>query len=237
MELEIVCTSLESIAIAEENGATRIELCVNLGCGGLTPTGGFLSEAKKITNLPLLPLIRFREGSFAYSNMEKNVMFDDMRRLIDLGADGLVVGALTGTGNVDFDFVEQSLEIAGTLPLTFHRAFDECMHPEASLRTLKSMGTTRVLTAGCAPTAADGIKNLQTFLKLDDVPTILPGGGIRASVVQELLNAGATELHCAPHISMTTPPNQKLFDGAFGRIDGGEIKAIRKIIDDFMALS
>lgn len=237
MELEIVCTSLESIAIAEENGATRIELCVNLGCGGLTPTGGFLSEAKKTTKLPLFPLIRFREGSFAYSHAEKTIMLDDMRRLIDLGADGLVVGALTSDGNVDFDFVEKSLEIAGPLPLTFHRAFDECAFPEASLRTLKSMGTARVLTAGCAPTAADGIINLQRFLKMESVPLILPGGGIRTSMVQELLNAGATELHCAPHSSVSQPPNQRLFDGAFGRIDGDEIKAIRQIIDDFKALS
>lgn len=237
MELEVVCTSIESVKIAENNGASRLELCVNLGCGGLTPTSGFISEAKKITDLPLLPLIRFREGSFAYSQSEKNIMFDDMRRLLDVGADGLVVGALTAQGFVDFDFVEKSLEIAGNLPLTFHRAFDECIQPEANLKTLKTMGVKRVLTAGCAPTAAEGIESLRRFLTLHDVPIILPGGGIRSGVVEQLLLAGAKELHCAPHVNKTNPPQQRLFDGNFGRIDGEEVMAIRSIMSAFTAKS
>jgi copper homeostasis protein len=230
MELEIVCTSIESVEIATDNGATRIELCMNLSSGGLTPTAGFFALAKKATSLPIFPLIRAREGSFAYSEMEKQVMFDDMKRLLDMGADGLVIGALEPSGGVDFDFAERAMDQCAGVPMTFHRAFDECLYPDETLKTLKKMGFDRVLTAGCAPTAQDGLENLQRFLSLDGVPTILPGGGIRFKTAEALLEMGFRELHAAPQVTISQHPQQQLFASDYQRVDGDEVLRISTLM-------
>ena len=52
--LEACCTSLEEVRLAEAGGASRIELCEDLSCGGITPSTGLLKKVLCGTRLPMI---------------------------------------------------------------------------------------------------------------------------------------------------------------------------------------
>ena len=48
-KLEIACFNLDSALIAQENGADRVELCVEMNLGGITPSLQLIKEASGIS--------------------------------------------------------------------------------------------------------------------------------------------------------------------------------------------
>ena len=61
-QLEIACFSLDAITIAQENGADRIELCLDRAAGGITPPAEMVQVARALTTVALHVMIRPREG-------------------------------------------------------------------------------------------------------------------------------------------------------------------------------
>ena len=64
-----------------------------------------------------------------YSEDELDVMRADIRHARELGAPGIVIGALTANGDVDADSVDYLRAEAGDMAVTFHRAIDVCRIP------------------------------------------------------------------------------------------------------------
>ena len=58
MLVEVCANSLESARNAERAGADRIELCSELGVGGITPSVGLIQLVKKELTSPVQVLIR-----------------------------------------------------------------------------------------------------------------------------------------------------------------------------------
>jgi copper homeostasis protein len=83
------------------------------------------------------------------------------------------------------------------LPLTFHRAFDECPDPGQALETVIALGVTRVLTSGGAATAPQGAATIAKLVRRAAGRIgILAGGGITADNVAELVRtSGVREVH------------------------------------------
>ena len=133
---------------AFNNGANRIELCDNLSEGGTTPSYGTIKTTIENIKLPINVIIRPRGGSFIYNNIEKEIMFEDIKMCKDLGANGLVIGSLTEDKKVDIDFVSKAKELAGELNITFHMAFDEIENKREAIDTLASLKIDRILTKG-----------------------------------------------------------------------------------------
>ncbi len=88
---------------AQAGGADRVELCENLGEGGCTPSQGTLAVARERLRIPLYVLIRPRGGDFCYDEAEREVMLRDIALCVQLGCDGVVIGALDANGEVDRD--------------------------------------------------------------------------------------------------------------------------------------
>ena len=65
-ELEVCIDNLESLHLAIEGGADRIELCSSLALGGLTPSFGFMKKAAKLSSVPVYAMIRPRQGDFIF---------------------------------------------------------------------------------------------------------------------------------------------------------------------------
>jgi len=78
MLVEVCANSLESALNAEKAGADRIELCSELGVGGITPSYGLLKSVKKNISIPVHVLIRPRSGDFTYSDREFDIMKDNI---------------------------------------------------------------------------------------------------------------------------------------------------------------
>lgn len=189
--------TLEAALAAIAAGADRIELCGRLDAGGVTPTVELLAECRARTTRPIFVMIRPREGDFSWNRAEQRAMLGDIARARELGADGIVLGALRRDRSVDEPLVRELVAAAGGLATTFHRAFDDTRDPEAALELLSRLGIGRILTSGQAPTAAEGTLLLRRLIELaDGRVTVVAGGGVSGENVGTILDqTGAREVH------------------------------------------
>ena len=155
-QFEVCANSVESCIQAQAGGADRVELCAGLSIGGITPSYATNKEARKVLDIKLHVIIRPREGDFHYSSLELKIMENDIRLAELVGADGIVIGCLNTDGSIDMEAMKRFKDKAGDMSVTFHRAFDCCKDPEASLDQLISIGVDRVLTSGGAESAFQG---------------------------------------------------------------------------------
>lgn len=177
---EICIDSVQSAINAAEAGAHRVELCDNLFEGGTTPSAGMIRTVKNNAAIKVFVIIRPRGGDFLYSSHEADVMLEDIRIAKDLGADGIVSGALTKEGEIDLIITEKLIKQSGDLPFTFHRAFDMCKDPIKAMNQLIDLGASRILTSGLKQTAEEGLDNLQHLVeKASNRIIIMPGSGIK----------------------------------------------------------
>lgn len=197
--LEVCAADIESAIAASEGGAGRVELCSGLSADGLTPSAALIAAARSLPGLKLHVLIRPREGDFVYSPSEEAVMMADIGLAADLGADGVVIGALTRQGEID---IPLCMRLAGKaasrgLQVTFHRAFDRCIDPYSALEQIIGMGCSRLLTSGQAASAADGVALLAELHKrAAGRIIIMPGAGVNPSNAAKILaETGCTEIH------------------------------------------
>lgn len=195
--LEICAGDLASALAAAQGGAQRIELCSALQLDGLTPSTETIETARRIEGLKLHVLIRPREGDFVYDEAEAKTMLRDIHLTHRLGADGVVIGALTSDGDIDIPLCRRLIDAAQDMQVTFHRAFDHARDPYQALENIIALGCTRILTSGQAPTAEAGIPLLrQLVLQANGRIIIMPGAGITPTNARCILDAtGATEIH------------------------------------------
>jgi copper homeostasis protein len=146
-----------------------------------------------------MAMVRPRPGGFAYTAAEFAVMLRDAELLLAHGADGLVFGCLLPTGEVDINSTRELAALAGGRQTVFHRAFDVAPAPLAALDTLIDLGLTRVLSSGQKASALAGAANLAAYrAHARGRIEILPGGGITAANVQEVLRlTGADQVHAS----------------------------------------
>ncbi|GAL00406.1 cytoplasmic copper homeostasis protein CutC [Nonlabens ulvanivorans] len=158
MLLEICAANYKSAVNAQKAGAHRIELCSELGTGGITPSYGLLKKVMEELTIPVMILIRPRSGNFVYSNADFDIMKRDIALCKELGCAGIVSGVLTTDFKIDIRSTSELIELARPLPFTFHRAFDHIKNPEQAVVDLVNLGAKRILTSGQYSKAIDGIK-------------------------------------------------------------------------------
>src|ERR1700676_4026804 len=145
---------------AARGGARRIELCAELGVGGLTPGEELMRRARELVRVPIFAMIRPRAGDFVYSAGEFEWMRADIELARRAGMDGIVLGILTRERSVDVKRTRELAKFTRPLPVTFHRAFDEVADLDAGLEDVIETGAARVLTSGGAVAAPEGSETL-----------------------------------------------------------------------------
>ena len=195
-KIEICSNSVQSAVNAQTAGADRVELCDNLWESGTTPGPGSLKMARHKLSIGLFVLIRPRGGDFFYSDLELEIMKEDIRAAKNLGADGIVSGVLNENLTIDIDRTVQLVELTHPLPFTFHRAFDVIEDMRSGLNDLINCGATRVLTSGGKTSAIEGSGVISDLVsQAEGRITILPGGGITAENIRDLIGTGCQEFH------------------------------------------
>ena len=195
--LEISVESGEAAAAAERGGAHRIEFCSNAREGGTTPTPEMLRAVRECVRIPIMSMVRPRAGNFVYSAAE----FEEMAREIEVakkeGMDGIVVGMLNGGRAVDLERTKALAVLARPLPVTFHRAFDECVDLRKSLEDVIQTGATRLLTSGGRQTAAEAVGVLGKLVEqASERLIVMPGSGITpANIAEVARGTRAREYH------------------------------------------
>ncbi|MGJ8684128.1 MAG: copper homeostasis protein CutC [Nonlabens sp.] len=203
MLLEICASNYQSALNAQKVGAHRIELCSELGTGGVTPSYGLLKKVMEELTIPVMVLIRPRSGNFVYSAADFDIMKRDIELCKELGCAGIVSGVLNEDFKIDIKRTSELIELSRPLPFTFHRAFDHVVNPEQAVVDLVNLGAKRILTSGQHAKAIDGIENLKQYQKLaGDELIILPGGGINAGNCHLFteLESAFREPQCSNHV-------------------------------------
>ncbi|MCP9613100.1 copper homeostasis protein CutC [Coprobacter tertius] len=200
---EVCANSVGSVVAALEGGAQRVELCAGMPEGGTTPSYGMIKRAKAVEGIRLNVIIRPRGGDFLYSGAELDVMCEDIFAARSLGADGLVFGVLTPGGEVDMAAMKTLMVAAGSLPVTFHRAFDMVRDPFDALEKIISLGCKRILTSGGRQTAEEGIGLIRDLAgRAGDRIIIMPGSGVNAGNIKRLAEeTGCREFHFSGRVS------------------------------------
>lgn len=200
---EVCCGCAEDVLEASRGGADRVELNNALFLGGLTPSVGTLRMAKAHTEVPVMCMVRPREGGFHYTDYEYETMCADMEQLLKNGADGIVFGFLNADGTVDCarcaDFLKRIRKMRPETETVFHRAIDVVPDVFAALDTLIALKITRVLTSGQRPTAAEGAPVIKEMLRFAAGRIeILPGGGLnRENIASFVKETGVAGVHAS----------------------------------------
>ena len=199
VKFEVCSGTLQSALNAQEAGAQRVELCSALGLGGITPSYGFIEQARRRLRTDINVLIRPRQGDFLYESEEVAQMISDIQACAKLGVNGVVLGALDQYGSVDMDSCRAMVAVAKHLGLsvTFHRAIDRACNIMAALEDVISLGADRVLSSGGKATSYEG---METLAAMNEAAAgriiIMPGGGVNAGNINEILTTtGAREIH------------------------------------------
>jgi copper homeostasis protein len=238
--VEVAVDSVAGAQAAAANGADRLELCADLLEGGITPSLGLLCAVRVAVAIPVFAMVRPRGGDFCYDEGEFDAMRRDVAFLRAHGADGIVTGCLRPDGALDGERMAALRELAGSLALTCHRAFDLCADPVATLAELRRLGVDRVLTSGQAKGAPLGARRIAEFVASSGgSPVIMAGAGVRAENVAELVRvSGCREVHLSATawrssamtfrregvpMGTATPPGE--YD--LRRTDGAEVARVR----------
>lgn len=250
--LEVCCGNPESVDAAVLGGARRIELCADLEADGLTPPMDWLRDVKeRYPALTVHVLIRPRAGGFVYTEEEADTMAFQVEEALGAGADGIVLGGLTPSGDIDLPLMERLVSLvesynlasellhsdlchaandshffpppARRISITFHRAFDVCRRPFEALEQIIRLGCDRILTSGQGRTVVEGADMLRELRKRASGRIgILPGGGVTPQNAARILAlTGCTEIHAS----------------ASGIIDGKRITSLETVSAILQAIS
>ena len=165
--IEACVDSYASCRAAYRGGADRLELCAHLVIGGTTPSTALFRQVQRDIPVKTNILIRPRFGDFLYSKEELEQMCEEIRTYRELGANGVVIGALTPDGDLDLDAMRRLMNCAGNMDVTLHRAFDMTRDPFAAMEDAIRLGCKTILTSGQQKDPLTGAELLRELFEQD----------------------------------------------------------------------
>lgn len=232
--LEVCANSFSSALAAQNGGARRVELCDNLAEGGTTPSFAQIALSKKNLLIEVWPIIRPRGGDFLYSDLEFQLMKEDIKVCKSLNCDGVVIGILKENGNIDAERCAELIALSKPMPVAFHRAFDMSNNMEKALEDLIDLGIIRVLSSGGSSSAIQGAPRLAKLIRqAKGRIAIMPGAGINENNLPDLIaQTGAKEFHASAKIFVASKMNYRNDETKMGSIADEyqyELTAVEKV--------
>ncbi len=195
--IEIIALTADDAKRIEGCGGDRIELISEYGLGGLTPCRDTIEKVVRAVKIPVNVMIRPHSKHFAYSQEEIALMKSDIAAARDLGAHGVVFGALNKRGIICLKRTGQLISRSFGLDITFHRAVDELPNPLEGIRAFsKFAAITSVLTSGGSGNVAQNTAVINEMIQHSRHINILIGGGLNfdnIALIRE--KTGATQFH------------------------------------------
>lgn len=225
MLLEVIATTLKEAIDIERSGADRIELVTGINEGGLTPSIGLIEKVVNSVKIPVMVMVRPHSKSFVYDEADMEVIIEDIKRIKETNAYGIVFGALTEDNQIDEEALRKVIDVKGNLSLTFHRAIDKADDIFKALEILKKYKINRILTSGGKNSVVDGIDNVNIMhdkLKDNDI-ILLAGSGLNITNIRDFVSkTKVKEVHFGSGV--------KFDNNNFKEIDSEKIKVVKEII-------
>lgn len=230
VKTELCAASVEAIQIAREFKLDRIELCQSLEQGGLTPSAGLIEYAIK-HGLETHVLIRPRPGGFHYNKDEIDLMLKNIVQCKLMGAHGVVVGVLDQLNKINKMALDQLVEKATGMDVTFHRAIDDTLSYKDSIDTLIASGVNRILTSGLKNNVDQGCSNLAAMKEYSNARIeIMPGGGINEENIKRIVTEVKPDaIHFSGTIKYATDPGSK-FATTILKVDSSRIEKLLNLV-------
>ena len=200
VNFELCANGYQSMINGVVGCADCAELCEDLDVGGVTPSQETLINCQNAArHIPVRVLIRCRDGNVVYNDKEIDTMCDSIRRVKDLGYEGVVIGALKADGDIDTPAIKRMMAAGEGMKFTFHRAIDRSKNPLETVEKLIGLGFDKVLTSGGKPTAYEGIPVIREMQqRYGNQIKIMAGGGITEDNIEQILSAtGITNCHAS----------------------------------------
>ena len=144
-----------------------------------------------------------------YSPAEFASMERDIEHFKVIGVHGIVLGVLTQGNAVDVERTRHLVNLASPMPVTFHRAFDDCIDLEQSLEDVIATGAQMLLTSGGASTLAQGVTKVARLVQLaGDRIQIIASAGLTIETAAGLWQSAQSP---AIHASLRRSISHRLF--------------------------
>lgn len=227
--LEACVNSLESALAAWRGGADRLELCANLMIGGTTPSPYLVEDVVHAVDIPVNVLLRPRFGDFYYTQNEISQMCRAATHCAQVGANGIVIGALLPDGALNTQDMARMIEAAPGLYVTLHRAFDMCSDAHAALEQAAALGIDTILTSGQKNTAPEGEKLLAALVAQSAGRiAIMAGSGVTAKNIPVLAKrTGVGAFHLSGKVTLPSEMRYRREDISMGLPLASEYEIIR----------
>lgn len=219
--LEIVATCAEDAEYAEEGGAQSVEIALDLTAHGITPPLWLVEDIRRSIDIELHVILRPHADTFVYSSADIHNILEDARTMSNIGIDGFVFGALTADGHLDVELIKRVKASAPHIPLTVHRALDECVDPLGALEGLRGVAD-RILTSGATKYAWDGRDTLRDWVRrFGQDFTFVAGGGITSETARTIAeHTGVPWVHIGSGVR------------GFDYVDPERVRAVVEALED-----
>jgi len=232
MIVEIVgCSVADCVGIAEA-GADRIELCAGIVAGGVTPSTGLLKAVKAKVGLPIMVMIRPREGGFFYSQDEFETMKSEIVELAKAGADGFVFGILHQDGAIDRERMAALRAMVPDHTVMCHRAFDVTPDPLMAIDALVDARIDRVLSSGQTKEIRAGLPKLKDIMAhAAGRIEVQPCEGIRPDNVEEVVRTlRPNAIHLGPFLRRLDPTSNLGREVNYGEHLDVDAECVRDVV-------
>lgn len=207
MLLEVIATNVKDALDAEKFGANRIELVTGIKEGGLTPSYATIKHVVQNVSIPVHVMIRPHSRSFIYDSYDQEVILNDIAICNELGAAGIVFGALTEENIIDEELLKKVTARVEDMNFTFHRAIDDSRDILTAIKTLmKYPEITHVLTSGGVDSAINGKETIKKMVELTNESNIkiLAGSGLAIENVLDFIEfTNVEEIHFGSGVRKT----------------------------------
>ena len=164
MLVEVIACSLADAVVAREAGADRVELCLAMEVGGLTPYLQTVATMEALAPFPVSVMVRPRPGGFVgYSDL----VLQQIDQILSVGLPNIqiVTGCLNESNQFDLVAMKAIRRATEGSYLTCHRCFDLTPNPIVAVEQLIDLGFDRVLTSGQAPNAQLGLSVIANLVE------------------------------------------------------------------------
>ena len=227
MLVEVIACTLADAVVARDAGADRVELCLALEVGGLTPYLETIQQVGALAPFPVVVMIRPQPGGFV-SQTDQILQQIDQILGLNLTNIEIITGALTTSNELDRPALSAIRERTKVTTLVCHRCFDLTPDPLVALNQLIDLGFDRVLTSGQASTALEGADVIAKLVEhAQGRIELIAGSGIRLHNVQELIQrTGVTQVHASCFADFTLTPD-KIDFGPTLKVSSDKVKSLR----------
>ena len=198
MLVEVIACTLADAVVARDAGADRVELCLAIEVGGLTPYLETIEQIGTLSPFPAVVMVRPQPGGFVD---QLDQILTQIDRILSLRLNNIeiITGALDEHNMLDISALKAIRNRTVGTKLAFHRCFDQTPDPYVALEQLIDSGFDRILTSGQAKTATEGAGVIARLVEQSAGRIeIIAGSGIRPYNVKDLIKqTGVTQIHAS----------------------------------------